>query len=143
ARQGAVRDRGAPTGGERGRAAADALAAGPRHRRVPLRARGPPSGAGAQPGAAGRIRGRHRARGAPRDARDRGRAARRGGERSLEVGAPSEAASALEELAAMPGIEDGPAEALACLETLDVPLWRGPSDGHVRVTSPYRIRARR
>jgi ATP-dependent helicase/DNAse subunit B len=64
-------------------------------------------------------------------------------ERSLELRAASEAAGALEELAAMPGIEDGPAEALACLETLDVPLWRGPSDGHVRVTSPYRIRARR
>ncbi len=37
----------------------------------------------------------------------------------------------------------GPGEALACLEALDVALWRGPSDGHVRVTSPYRIRARR
>ena len=26
---------------------------------------------------------------------------------------------------------------------LEVPLWRGPTEGHVRVTSPYRIRARR
>jgi ATP-dependent helicase/DNAse subunit B len=64
-------------------------------------------------------------------------------ERSLELRAAAVAATALEELAALSGIEDGPAEALACLETLEVPLWRGPSDGHVRVTSPYRIRARR
>jgi ATP-dependent helicase/DNAse subunit B len=64
-------------------------------------------------------------------------------ERGLELRAAAEAAAALEELAELPGIEDGPAEAQACLEALEVPLWRGPSDGHVRVTSPYRIRARR
>jgi ATP-dependent helicase/DNAse subunit B len=64
-------------------------------------------------------------------------------ERTLELRAAAEATAAFEEVAALPGIEDGPAEALACLEALEVPLWRGPSDGHVRVTSPYRIRARR
>ena len=64
-------------------------------------------------------------------------------ERSLELRAAAVAAAALEEVAALSGIEDGPAEALECLVTLEVPLWRGPSDGHVRVTSPYRIRARR
>ena len=64
-------------------------------------------------------------------------------ERLLELRAASAAADALEELAEIPGIEDGPGEARACLEALDVELWRGPSEGHVRVTSPYRIRARR
>jgi ATP-dependent helicase/DNAse subunit B len=64
-------------------------------------------------------------------------------ERLLELRAASTAADALEELAEIPGIEDGPGEARACLESLDVELWRGPSEGHVRVTSPYRIRARR
>ncbi|MGH2962941.1 MAG: PD-(D/E)XK nuclease family protein, partial [Solirubrobacterales bacterium] len=64
-------------------------------------------------------------------------------ERSFELRAGAAAASALEEVAALPGIEDGAGEALRCLEALEIPLWRGPSDGHVRVTSPYRIRARR
>src|SRR5918994_4934234 len=64
-------------------------------------------------------------------------------ERLLELRAASAAADALEELAEIPGIEDGPGEARACLEALGVELWRGPSEGHVRVTSPYRIRARR
>jgi len=64
-------------------------------------------------------------------------------ERRLELRAAATAADALEELAEIPGIEDGAGEARACLDALDVDLWRGPSDGHVRVTSPYRIRARR
>jgi ATP-dependent helicase/DNAse subunit B len=64
-------------------------------------------------------------------------------ERSLELRAGAVAAAALEEIAALRGIANGPAEALDCLDALDVPLWRGPSDGHVRVTNPYRIRARR
>ena len=64
-------------------------------------------------------------------------------ERALELRAAAVVAGALEEVAALPGVEDGPAEAMACLDAVEVPLWRGPSDGHVRVTSPYRIRARR
>ena len=72
-------------------------------------------------------------RGAPRLAR----------ERAVELRAAAVAADALEDVAALPGIDDGPAEAMRCLAALDVPLWRGPSEGHVRVTSPYRIRARR
>jgi ATP-dependent helicase/DNAse subunit B len=64
-------------------------------------------------------------------------------ERLLELRAAAAAATALEELAEIPGIEDGAGEAMACLEALEVDLWRGPSDGRVRVTSPYRIRARR
>jgi ATP-dependent helicase/DNAse subunit B len=64
-------------------------------------------------------------------------------ERLLELRAAAAAATALEELAEIPGIEDGPGEAMACLEALEVDLWRGPSDGRVRVTGPYRVRARR
>jgi RecB family exonuclease len=64
-------------------------------------------------------------------------------ERRLELRAAHAAATALEELGEIPGIDDGAREARACLEALEVELWRGPTDGHVRVTSPYRIRARR
>ena len=64
-------------------------------------------------------------------------------ERRLELRAGAAAAAALEELAALPEIADPAAEALAALEALEVPLWRGPTEGHVLVTSPYRIRARR
>jgi ATP-dependent helicase/DNAse subunit B len=64
-------------------------------------------------------------------------------ERAVELRAAAIAAGALEELAALPGLDDGAAEAIACLDALEVPLWRGPSDDHVRVTSPYRLRARR
>ncbi len=61
----------------------------------------------------------------------------------LELRAGALAAEALESLAELPGIEDPAAEALEALEALEIPLWRGPTDGHVRVTSPYRIRAQR
>ncbi len=64
-------------------------------------------------------------------------------ERRLELRAGAIAAEALESLAELPGIEGPASEALEVLETLEVPLWRGPTDGHVRVTSPYRIRAQR
>ena len=36
-----------------------------------------------------------------------------------------------------------PAEALELLEDVRVPLWRGPTEGRVRVLSPYRARAAR
>jgi ATP-dependent helicase/DNAse subunit B len=61
----------------------------------------------------------------------------------LELRAAALAADALEAVAELPGGEDPAREAIAILEALEVPLWRGPTDGHVRVTSPYRIRARR
>ncbi len=61
----------------------------------------------------------------------------------LELRAGALAAAALESLAELPGIESPAAEALEALEALEIPLWRGPTDGHVRVTSPYRIRAQR
>jgi len=65
----------------------------------------------------------------------------------LEVRAAEAAASTLEELADLeriPGCEPpAPAEALEALEDVRVPLWRGPTDGRVRVLSPYRVRAAR
>ncbi len=64
-------------------------------------------------------------------------------EERLELRAAAVAAEALEALAEMRDIEEPTREALATLEALEVPLWRGPTEGHVRVTSPYRIRARR
>jgi ATP-dependent helicase/DNAse subunit B len=64
-------------------------------------------------------------------------------EERLELRAGAAVSEALEELAELPGIADGLSAALACLDALEVPLWVGPSDGHVRVTSPYRVRARR
>ena len=65
----------------------------------------------------------------------------------LEVRAAEAAASTLEELAdleRLPGCDPpAPAEALEALEDVRVPLWRGPTDGRVRVLSPYRVRAAR
>jgi ATP-dependent helicase/DNAse subunit B len=65
----------------------------------------------------------------------------------LEARAAEAAASTLEELA---GLEDLPgcrppshADALEALEDVRVPLWRGPTEGRVRVLSPYRVRAAR
>jgi ATP-dependent helicase/nuclease subunit B len=65
----------------------------------------------------------------------------------LEARAAEAAASTLEELA---GLEDlpgsappSPAQALDALEDVRVPLWRGPTEGRVRVLSPYRVRAAR
>jgi RecB family exonuclease len=65
----------------------------------------------------------------------------------IEVRAAATAASTLEELAAMGGTPGSDpisaAEALLALENLRVPLWRGPTEGRVRVMSPYRARAAR
>jgi ATP-dependent helicase/DNAse subunit B len=65
----------------------------------------------------------------------------------LEVRAAQVAATTLEELAALDGIPGceapSPADALEALEDLRVPLWRGPTEGRVRVLSPYRVRAAR
>jgi ATP-dependent helicase/nuclease subunit B len=66
-------------------------------------------------------------------------------DRRLELRAAATAARALEELAELPDHEAGASEAEAarCLESLEATLWRGPTESHVLVTSPYRIRARR
>jgi ATP-dependent helicase/DNAse subunit B len=65
----------------------------------------------------------------------------------LEARAAEAAASALEELAALealPGCAPtSHAEALEALDDVRVPLWRGPTEGRVRVVSPYRVRAAR
>ncbi len=65
----------------------------------------------------------------------------------LEVRAAAAAASSLEELAAMRAMSGSDAisaaEALLALEDLRVPLWRGSTEGRVRVMSPYRARAAR
>jgi ATP-dependent helicase/DNAse subunit B len=65
----------------------------------------------------------------------------------LEARAAEAAAATLEELA---GLEDlpgcappSPTQALEALEDVRVPLWRGPTEGRVRVLSPYRVRAAR
>jgi ATP-dependent helicase/DNAse subunit B len=65
----------------------------------------------------------------------------------LEARAAEAAASTLEELAALEGLAGcappSPAEALDALEDVRVSLWRGPTEGRVRVLSPYRVRAAR
>ncbi len=64
-------------------------------------------------------------------------------ESRLELRAGAAAAEAMEELAEIGEIEGAAGEALATLEALEIGLWEGPAEGRVRVTSPYRIRARR
>jgi PD-(D/E)XK nuclease superfamily len=65
----------------------------------------------------------------------------------LEARAAEAAASTLEELAALEALPGcaapSPAEALEALEDVRVPLWRGPTEGRVRVLSPYRVRPAR
>jgi DNA-binding transcriptional ArsR family regulator len=65
----------------------------------------------------------------------------------LELRAAAAAAATLTDLAeldAMPGCAaPSPAEVLELLEEVRVPLWRGPTEGRVRVLSPHRARAAR
>jgi len=65
----------------------------------------------------------------------------------LEARAAEAAGATLEELAALDALPGcaapSPAEALVALEEVRVPLWRGPTEGRVRVLSPYRVRAGR
>ena len=65
----------------------------------------------------------------------------------LEARAAEAAASVLEELAALEDVSGfaapSPAEAVEALDDVRVPLWRGPTEGRVRVLSPYRVRAAR
>jgi ATP-dependent helicase/DNAse subunit B len=63
-------------------------------------------------------------------------------DRALELRAGSEIERALADLAEL----DLPCSAddvIAAVSDLDVPMWRGPTEGRVRVISPYRARARR
>jgi RecB family exonuclease len=60
----------------------------------------------------------------------------------LEARAAEAAAVTLEELAGLDELP-GCSEALEALEEVRVPLWRGSTEGRVRVLSPYRVRAAR
>jgi ATP-dependent helicase/DNAse subunit B len=70
-------------------------------------------------------------------------APRAGRATTLELRAAAAAEAALHEVGELPGPEAGREDLLALLEQLEVPLWRGPAEGRVRVLSPYRVRARR
>ena len=63
-------------------------------------------------------------------------------DRALELRAGAEIQRALEELAEL-DLPHAPADAIAAVASLQVPMWRGPTEGRVRVISPYRARARR
>ncbi len=65
-----------------------------------------------------------------------------GEDRALELRAGAELERSLAELAAL-GLEHEPADVIAAVGELRVPMWRGPTQGRVRVISPYRARARR
>ena len=63
-------------------------------------------------------------------------------DRALELRAGAEIEKALAELAEL-GLPHTPQDVIAAVGELDVPMWRGPTEGRVRVISPYRARARR
>ena len=63
-------------------------------------------------------------------------------DRALELRAGAEIERALVELAEL-GLPHSVADVIAAVSDLDVPMWRGPTEGRVRVISPYRARARR
>jgi ATP-dependent helicase/nuclease subunit B len=63
-------------------------------------------------------------------------------DRALELRAGAEIERALTELAEL-GLAHSPHDVIAAVSALDVPMWRGPTEGRVRVISPYRARARR
>jgi ATP-dependent helicase/DNAse subunit B len=65
-----------------------------------------------------------------------------GTDRALELRAGAETERALEELSEL-DLPHSPAELIAAVTALQVPIWRGPTEGRVRVISPYRARARR
>src|SRR4051794_2460425 len=65
-----------------------------------------------------------------------------GEDRALELRAGAEIEQALAELAELPPPHSA-ADVIAAVSDLDVPMWRGPTEGRVRVISPYRARARR
>jgi ATP-dependent helicase/DNAse subunit B len=63
-------------------------------------------------------------------------------DRALELRAGAEIERALTELAEL-GLPHSARDVIAAVSDLDVPMWRGPTEGRVRVISPYRARARR
>src|SRR4029079_12368057 len=65
-----------------------------------------------------------------------------GEDRALGLRAGAEIELALTELAEL-GLLHTPEDVIAAISDLEVPMWRGPTEGRVRVISPYRARARR
>ena len=65
-----------------------------------------------------------------------------GPDRALELRAGAEIERALQELMEL-DLTHSPAEVIAAVAELEVPMWRGPTAGRVRLISPYRARARR
>jgi ATP-dependent helicase/DNAse subunit B len=63
-------------------------------------------------------------------------------DRALELRAGAEIETALTELAEL-GLPHSSHDVIAAVSELEVPMWRGPTEGRVRVISPYRARARR
>jgi ATP-dependent helicase/DNAse subunit B len=63
-------------------------------------------------------------------------------DRALELRAGAEIEKALADLAEL-GLPHTPQDVVSAISELDVPMWRGPTEGRVRVISPYRARARR
>jgi ATP-dependent helicase/nuclease subunit B len=63
-------------------------------------------------------------------------------DRALELRTGAEIERALTELAEL-GLPHSARDVIAAVADLDVPMWRGPTEGRVRVISPYRARARR
>ena len=72
----------------------------------------------------------------------RGEADVAGEDRALELRAGAQLERTLDELADL-GIPHSPADVIAAISEMRVPMWRGPTRGRVRVISPYRARARR
>jgi ATP-dependent helicase/nuclease subunit B len=62
--------------------------------------------------------------------------------RALELRAGAEIERTLVELAELE-LPASHEDAIAAIDALEVPMWRGPTEGRVRVISPYRARARR
>src|SRR5262245_18176004 len=63
-------------------------------------------------------------------------------DRALELRAGAAIERALADLAE-PDLPQSPLDVIAAVAELEVPMWRGPTEGRVRVISPYRARARR
>ncbi|HKJ36771.1 MAG TPA: hypothetical protein VKA36_09420, partial [Solirubrobacterales bacterium] len=62
---------------------------------------------------------------------------------AIELRAAAEVRRALAEAAELGRHAPGAAELSELLEHIRVPLWRGPTEGRVRILSPYRLRATR
>jgi ATP-dependent helicase/DNAse subunit B len=62
---------------------------------------------------------------------------------AVELRAAAEVSRALGETAELGAQAPGPAELAELLGHVRVPLWRGPTEGRVRILSPYRLRATR